>query len=365
MHEDAQHTEGRSRGPRAVNVAQLAEFDEVIDVRSEGEYDEDHIAGAINCPVLDDAERALVGTVYKQRSSFDAKRLGAALVSANIARHLRERFHDRPRGWRPLVYCWRGGGRSTALAHVLAEVGWRVGRLEGGYKAYRRAVVAELETLPQQFRWRVLCGLTGTGKSRLLRELQAAGAQVLDLEALAAHRGSVLGDMPEAPQPTQKMFDSLLWGKLKALDVTRPVFVEGESRKIGKLRVPEALIDAMWESECVVLDAPVPVRVELLKGEYAHFLAQPQALAQQLDCLVTLHGRDTIARWQDLAHAGQWNALVEELLLRHYDPAYRRSTLKHYPQLARARHLALADANDAAFRALATEVLEGATIHAA
>src|SRR5687768_5942200 len=296
MHEDGQHREGRGRGPRAVTVAQLAEFDEVIDVRSEGEYGDDHIPGAINCPVLDDRERALVGTVYKQSSSFDAKRLGAALVSANIARHLRERFQDRPRGWLPLVYCWRGGGRSRALAHVLAEVGWRVRRLEGGYKAYRRAVVAELETLPQSFHWRVLCGLTGTGKSRLLRELRVAGAQVLDLEALAAHRGSVLGDMPEAPQPTQKMFDSLLWGELKALDAARPVFVEGESRKIGKLRVPEALIDAMWKAECVVLDAPVPVRVELLKGEYSHYLAAPEALAQQLDCLVTLHGRDVIAR---------------------------------------------------------------------
>src|SRR3954466_3930638 len=132
------------RAPTAVNVAQLSGFDEVIDVRSEGEYAEDHIPGAINCPVLDNAERAQVGTIYKQSSSFDAKKIGAALVSANIARHLRERFADRPREWRPLVYCWRGGGRSSALAHVLAEIGWRVGRLEGGYKAYRKQVIADL-----------------------------------------------------------------------------------------------------------------------------------------------------------------------------------------------------------------------------
>src|SRR5436853_2071523 len=198
MMQDDGHRKTTTRGPLAVTVAQLADFDEVIDVRSEGEFAEDHIPGAINCPVLNDSERALVGTIYKQQSSFDAKKTGAALVSANIARHLRERLHDRPRGWRPLVYCWRGGGRSNALAHVLFEVGWRAGRLDGGYKAYRRAVVAELGTLPQRFQWRVLCGLTGTGKSRLLRELHAAGAQILDLEALAAHRGSVLGDMPEA-----------------------------------------------------------------------------------------------------------------------------------------------------------------------
>src|SRR5688572_9956821 len=216
-----------SRALRAVTVAQLTEFDEVIDVRSEGEYGEDHIPGAINCPVLDNSERALVGTIYKQTSSFDAKKIGAALVSANISRHLRERFHDRPRTWRPLVYCWRGGGRSQALAHVLAQVGWRVGVLDGVYKSYRRAVVADLETLPTRFTWRVLCGLTGTGKSRLLRALEASGAQVLDLERLAAHRGSVLGNMPDEPQPTQKLFDSLLWAELRAFDPARPVFVEG------------------------------------------------------------------------------------------------------------------------------------------
>jgi tRNA 2-selenouridine synthase len=183
---------------------------------------------------------------------------------------------------------------------------------------------------------------------------------VIDLEELAAHRGSVLGNMPEEPQPTQKMFDSLLWRELNALDARRPVFVEGESRKIGRLRVPEALIDAMWASECVVLDAPVCVRVELLKREYVHYLGDPETLSKQLECLVTLHGRETIGRWQSLARAGEWDTLVEDLLLRHYDPAYRRSTLKHYPQLERAPRFTLADAGDASFRHLAQNVLEAA-----
>jgi tRNA 2-selenouridine synthase len=359
MHEDGHRKTIRTtRGPLTVTVAQLSEFDEVIDVRSESEYGEDHIPGAINCPVLDNSERALIGTVYKQTSSFDAKKIGAALVSANIARHLRERFHDRPKGWRPLVYCWRGGGRSDALAHVLAQIGWRVGRLEGGYKEYRRAVMSELTTLPGRFGWRVLCGLTGTGKSRLLRELSAAGAQVLDLEALAAHRGSVLGNIPDEPQPTQKMFDSLVWHALKCLDAHRPVFVEGESRKIGRLRVPEALIDAMWASECAVLDAPVPVRVDLLKAEYVHYLSEPEALAAQLECLTALHGRETIQAWQRMARERQWDALVEALLLRHYDPAYGRSTLKHYPQLERAPHYTLADASRESFTKLAAHVMD-------
>ncbi len=356
--ETRSHEKKNSRGPLAVTVAQLPEFDEIVDVRSEGEYGEDHIPGAINCPVLDNRERALVGTVYKQSSSFDAKKIGAALVSANIARHLRERFQDRPREWRPLVYCWRGGGRSDAFAHVLTQVGWRAGRLAGGYKAYRRVVVAELETLPPGFKWRVLCGLTGTGKSRLLRELGEAGAQVLDLEALAAHRGSVLGNMPDEPQPSQKMFDSLVWNELSGFDARRPVFVEGESRKIGKLRVADALIDAMWASECVVLDAPIPVRAALLKDEYAHYISEPETLAAQLECLATLHGRETIRDWQQMARERQWDTLVEALLVRHYDPAYSRSTLKHYPALERAPHHTLSDATPAAFQRLARIVLE-------
>ncbi|MDB5901652.1 MAG: tRNA 2-selenouridine(34) synthase MnmH [Betaproteobacteria bacterium] len=344
--------------PIAATVAQLSGFDEVIDVRSEGEYAEDHIPGALNCPVLDNAERVLVGTIYKQRSSFDAKKIGAALVSANISRHLRERFAERPREWRPLVYCWRGGGRSGALAHVLAQVGWRVGQLEGGYKAYRRAVMADLETLPHAFQWRVVCGMTGTGKSRLLRALADRGEQVLDLEALAAHRGSILGNLPDEPQPTQKMFDSLVRHVLARFDRDRPVFVEAESRKIGRLRVPEALIEAMWRSECLVLDAPIEVRVALLQSEYAHYVAQPDVLIAQIECLTALHGRETISRWQALSREGNSAACVEALLVRHYDPAYTRSTLEHYPALAHAPHFEMRDTGEAAFTRLAAEVAE-------
>lgn len=352
----AAHERG-SRGPLAVTVAQLPDFDEVIDVRSESEFADDHIPGAINCPVLDNTERALVGTVYKQSSSFDAKKIGASLVAANIARHLRSRFSDRPRTWRPLVYCWRGGGRSDALAHVLSQVGWKVARLEGGYKAYRRTVVSDLETLPRAFDWRVLCGLTGTGKSRLLNALEAAGAQVLDLERMAAHRGSVLGNIPDEPQPTQKMFDSLVWAALGGFDPARPVFVEGESRKIGRIRVPEALIDSMWASPCVVLDAPIDVRVQLLKEEYSHYMSAPDALAMQLECLTALHGKETIQRWQQLAFQGEWDSFVEELLVKHYDPAYHRSTLKHYPELERAPRHTLNASSPAAFEDVARTLL--------
>ncbi len=344
----------------AVSVAGLSrfdQFDEIIDVRSEGEFAEDHIPGAINLPVLDNAERERIGTIYKQVSSFEAKRAGAALVSANIARHLGERLADRPRSWKPLVYCWRGGGRSGALAHVLAQVGWRVGKLDGGYKAYRKYVIEELATLPGKFRWRVVCGMTGTGKSRLLRMLHAQGAQVLDLEELATHRGSVLGNLPDAPQPSQKMFESRVWHALRHLDPKRVVYVESESKKVGNLRVPEALIDTMWQSECTVIEADMEVRVALLKDEYAHFLDDAVLLNTQLDCLRQLHGNEVIDGWQAMARSGDWDRLTGELLVRHYDPAYTRAINSHYPRLPQAPRFKLADTSDAAMERLAQQVL--------
>ena len=340
-----------------VTVAQLSAFDEVIDTRSEGEFAADHVSGAVNCPVLSDEERARVGTIYKQRSPFEARKLGSALVSGNISRHLHGRFLDRPRSWRPLVYCWRGGQRSAAFAHVLSEVGWETGRLEGGYRAYRRAVLADLATLPAAFQWRVVCGLTGAGKSRLLRELGAAGAQVLDLEALAAHRGSLLGGLPDEPQPTQKLFESRLWSELKRLSPERPVFVEAESRRIGVLGVPESLIAAMWQAQCVALEAPVACRVGLLKQEYRHFIERPELLAAALDALVALHGHAAVEEWKERARAGDWDGLTASLLVQHYDPAYSRAIAKHYPALERAKKLALTDPSDEAFRALARECL--------
>lgn len=358
---------GNDRHPAApprtagiATVAQLTEFDEIIDARSEAEFAADHIPGAINCPVLNDAERAEVGTLYKQVSPFDAKKLGAALVAANVSRHLRGRFLDRPRGWRPLVYCWRGGSRSGAFAHVLRQVGWRVGQLDGGYKAYRRQVVADLALLPARLRWRVVCGLTGSGKSRLLRALAAEGGQVVDLEALAAHRGSVLGNLPGAPQPSQKMFESRLWNALRGLSAARPVYVEAESRKIGNLRVPEALIEAMWRSDCIVLEAGVALRVGLLKEEYAHFLRDPALLGTALECLAGHYGHAVIDDWKRLARAGLWDELTAELLARHYDPAYTRSTLKHYAELARAARFELQCAADDEFARLARQCLSTA-----
>ena len=342
--------------PDLVSAREIDLFDEVIDVRSPSEFAEDHVPAAGNFPVLDDAERARIGTLYKQVSPFESKKLGAALVSRNIARHLEKSFAGRDRGWRPLVYCWRGGKRSGAMTHVLREIGWQAAQLDGGYKAFRREVVARLATQPREFRYLVLCGETGSAKSRLLEALAAAGAQVLDLERLAAHRGSVLGNLPGAPQPAQKMFETRLWDALRKLDPHRPVFVEAESKKIGQLQVPDALLETMRAAECIRIEAPADARVRFLIDEYGHFLADPATLKAQLDCLVALHGREVIGRWRAAADRGEWPALVADLLENHYDPAYRKSTHRNYARLDAARVLQPRDLSPSAIAGLATEL---------
>jgi len=345
--------------PNVVTVAQLVEFDEVIDVRSPSEFAEDHVPGAVNCPVLDDAERAMIGTLYKQVSPFDAKKRGAALVAKNIARHVEGAFAAHGRGWRPLVYCWRGGKRSGAMAHILAEIGWHAAQLEGGYRAYRREILAQLAELPRKFRCRVVCGATGSAKSRLLQALASAGAQVLDLEDLASHRGSVLGNLPETAQPAQKMFDSLVWDTLRKFDPHRIVYVEAESKKIGQLQVPDALLAHMRASPCVLIEAPLAQRVAFLMQEYGHFLGDPQDLKAKLDCLAGLHSKDTLARWMDLVEHRQWDELVADLLQNHYDPAYRRATLKNFEHLANAQVLRPAKLDAASLAQMAAQLIAG------
>jgi tRNA 2-selenouridine synthase len=333
-----------------VEALQRSGLDTVIDARTPAEFAEDHIPGAVSAPVLDDAERAEVGTLYKQVSPFEAKKIGAALVAKNVARHIEQHFKDKPKEWKPLVYCWRGGKRSGAMAHILREIGWEARTLEGGYRAYRRFVVSELANLPSRLAFTVVHGPTGSGKSRLLAALARAGAQALDLEGLAAHRGSVLGNLPGQPQPSQKMFESLLLHALGGLDAGRPVFVEGESRKIGQLHVPDALIERMRGAECARLDASLDTRVTLLLEEYRHFVEDRAALEAQLDCLVGLHGRERIAEWKALAAAGAWRDFVSRLLVEHYDPAYRKSSARNFVRLGEARAIRIAAADDAAFQ---------------
>jgi len=346
-------SDGPPRDNRTITVDKLAAYPDRVDVRSPSEFAEDHIPGAENRPVLDDAERARIGTMYAKESGFAAKRAGAALVARNIAAMLEGPFAGKPRGWAPVVYCWRGGQRSRSLAHLLNEIGWRAVQLEGGYRAWRRHVIAQLDLLPSRFQFAVICGLTGSGKSRLLDALAAVGAQVLDLEALAKHRGSLLGDLPDEGQPTQKRFDSELAVALERFDPRRLVYVESESKKIGTVQVPDALLAAMRAAPCIRVDLPLALRVALLKHEYAHYLADPATLSARLAHLVPLHGRKTIERWNAAAAAGDWDTVVGELLAQHYDPTYARAIERNFPRYGDALVVAPSAIDGDAFRALA------------
>ncbi|MBV8467590.1 MAG: tRNA 2-selenouridine(34) synthase MnmH [Burkholderiales bacterium] len=334
----------------------LFAFDAIIDVRSPAEFAEDHVPGAINCPILDDAQRAEVGTLYKQVSPFAARRIGGAYAAINIGRHIAERFVDMPKQWHPLVMCWRGGMRSGSMVTVLRAVGWDACQLQGGYKAFRGKVLADVAELPAKFDWQVLIGATGSGKTRLLAAMALQGAQVLDLEALAAHRGSVLGGFEDAPQPSQKAFDTAIWAQLRGFDSARPVYVEAESKRIGKLHVPDALIAAIRAANCVEIDAPLSERVAFLLRDYAHWLTQHEALARQLDTLRELRGGERVAHWKALSGAGKHAELVEELLTLHYDPLYRTAHT-HYRTYAQARHMTADDLSDEGMGQLAAQIL--------
>ncbi len=342
-------------GMHRVGVAALAAYPDRIDVRSPAEFAADHVPMATNHPVLDDAERARIGTLYTA-SPFAARKRGAALVARNIAAMLETAFAEQGREWRPLVYCWRGGQRSRALTEVFNEIGWRAVQLEGGYRTYRRHVVAELARLPARLRFVVICGLTGSGKSRLLAALARSGAQTLDLEGIARHRGSLLGDVPGDPQPSQKWFESQLFDALGRLDDSRPVFVESESRRIGSVQMPDALLLQMRIGRALTLVTPLEQRVALLKEEYAHFLSAPASLGACLEPLVELHGKAAIARWEAMAAAADWDQLVAELLETHYDPMYARSLARNFPSSRESLVIEAPDVSANAFATLASEV---------
>jgi tRNA 2-selenouridine synthase len=339
-------------------IAELATFDTVIDARSESEFAEDHLPGAVNWPVLSDEERASIGTEYKQVSAFDARKRGAALAAANIGRIVQQQVQDKARGWRPLVYCWRGGQRSGSLALVLDQIGFYTQVLDGGYRAFRRALVADSAQLPQHLRLHVLCGRTGSAKTALLQALAAEGAQVIDLEALARHKGSVLGLWPGQPQPSQKAFETALWQTLRALDASRPVFIESESRTIGKLRVPEALLLRMRAAPCAEVQLPLPERVAFLMRDYAHFVQNSASLAERLNALRDVQGAKVVQAWQAAVQAGQLELVVEQLLSQHYDPVYNKSMQRHFSGLAQARVVALADTSPASLLAAARGLIQ-------
>ncbi|MFZ1468616.1 MAG: tRNA 2-selenouridine(34) synthase MnmH [Paracoccaceae bacterium] len=297
-------------------------FDDIIDVRAPAEFAEDHIPGAISLPVLDDAERARVGTIYKQVNPFTARKLGAALVARNAAAHLEGVLADRPGGWRPLLYCWRGGQRSGAFTSILTQIGWRAEIISGGYKAWRSLVVQAVYDQPVVSKVVVLDGNTGSAKTELLALMAGMGLQVLDLEGMANHRGSVFGAM--GGQPSQRAFETRLAYALAALDPARPVVVEAESSKVGECRVPPELWKAMVAAPRVAVRASVAARAGYLTRAYADLTADPARLVQVVDQLRGAHSHEMIAEWQAMAGAGAFADLAAGLMQRHYDPRYEK-----------------------------------------
>ena len=347
---------------KPVTVTEISKFDCIIDARTPAEFALDHLPGAINCPVLSDEERVTIGTIYKQVSPFEAKRLGAALVAANLARHLQTVLADKPADWKPLVYCWRGGLRSGSMVTWLRMVGWDAQQLAGGYKAFRHHVVDQLEALLPLLQLRVLCGATGSAKTRVLHALQAQGAQVLDLEGLACHKGSLLGALPGIAQPSQKHFESLLLQKLQSFDLCKPVFVEGESPKIGRVALPLTLVQHMRQAPVLEIAATADARLAFLLRDYAYLGDEVEHLCTRLGYLKEIQGNEAIARWQDWARSGNLPALFDELMRLHYDPQYERSQSKHFVQWPQRVALPASDLSPEAVQRLADQCLGQAAV---
>ena len=320
--------------------ALAGEYALVIDARSEREYAEDHLPCAVNLPVVDNEEYAEVGTTHKT-DTHRAYLIGVSYAMKNMSRAIDDLVARHPKDARMLVYCFRGGKRSKLWFDSLSTIGFKVDRLPGGWKAYRAWVRDQLESLPGQYRYNVLCGPTGCGKTRLLSALESVGAQVLDLEGLAQHRGSLIGDIPGRPQPSQKWFDSLLVEKLRRFDPAKPVWVESESKKIGAIQLPDALLKAMHVGRVFSISAPMSERVRLWREDYSHFERDLDALIGRLTYLRPLIGGDEFAKWQELAREKRAPELFQRLMEEHYDPAYARSIGKNYPQIDQAAKLDL------------------------
>ncbi|MGJ7483966.1 tRNA 2-selenouridine(34) synthase MnmH [Variovorax sp. LT2P21] len=311
-------------------VTDRHDFDTIIDARSPAEFALDHIPGAVNCPVLDDEERRIVGTLYKQTGAFEARRVGGAMVAANLARHLREQWADKPADWRPMVYCWRGGLRSGSMVNWMRLVGWDARQLASGYKAFRHHVLEIIETVVPRLQLKVICGATGSAKTRVLEALAARGEQVLDLEHCASHKGSLLGGLPGVAQPSQKRFETLIATVLENLDLSRPLYIEGESARIGRIALPVPLVTRMRAAHCIEVEATPEARLAFLLRDYAYLADDRHALAETLGRLKEMQGKETVQRWQAWAEAGDLPPLFAELMALHYDPHYERSQARHF-----------------------------------
>lgn len=312
------------------SIQECYDFDEIIDVRSPDEFAEDHIPGALSFPVLTNDQRKDVGTMYKQVNPFEAKKLGAGLIAKNIGDHVVRHFSHKTKEYRPFLYCWRGGQRSHSMATILSAIGWRVTLLNGGYKAYRIQVLDGLKERVGQLRFIILGGMTGTGKTKILNTLSAMGQQTLDLEGLAAHRGSLLGGLLDKDQPHQKYFESLIFRELSKFDVSKPVWIESESHKIGNCSMPSCLWEALKTSSLVELSAASSERVRFLMEDYPHYVDATDKLLNHLSTAKRFVGSGEYKKFEQLVKSGEIFEAVTILLESYYDPSYSNASKKWF-----------------------------------
>ena len=304
-------------------------FDTIIDVRSPLEFAEDHIVGAINCPVLSDLERQKVGTIYKKESSFKAKIIGSSLTAKNIAFHIENNFMEKKGSWQPLIYCWRGGQRSKAFSLVLSEVGWRTNQLKGGYKEYRNQVINFLDNIGPKLKITLISGKTGSAKTKILKSIENEGGQILDLEGLANHKGSLLGKIPDLIQPSQKFFESLIFNKIQNLNLKDKIYIEAESSKIGNIHIPKSIWKKMIKSPRIEISANVELRAKFLVSDYDYMCNNPTLINPIIKGLKNRLSKKLFDEWTNLIDRKKWFDLTKSFLENHYDPSYSSNTIKN------------------------------------
>ncbi|MFL2828467.1 MAG: tRNA 2-selenouridine(34) synthase MnmH [Candidatus Puniceispirillales bacterium] len=304
-------------------------FDTIIDVRSPLEFAEDHIVGAINCPVLSDLERQKVGTIYKKESSFKAKIIGSSLTAKNIAFHIENNFMEKKGSWQPLIYCWRGGQRSKAFSIVLSEVGWRTNQLKGGYKEYRNQVINFLDNIGPKLKITLISGKTGSAKTKILKSIENEGGQILDLEGLANHKGSLLGKIPDLIQPSQKFFESLIFNKIQNLNLKDKIYIEAESSKIGNIHIPKSIWKKMIKSPRIEISANVELRAKFLVSDYDYMCNDPTLINPIIKGLKNRLSKKLFDEWTNLIDRKKWFDLTKSFLENHYDPSYSSNTIKN------------------------------------
>ena len=304
-------------------------FDTIIDARSPLEFAEDHIVGAINCPVLSDLERQKVGTIYKKESSFKAKIIGSSLTAKNIAFHIENKFMEKKGSWQPLIYCWRGGQRSKAFSIVLSEVGWRTNQLKGGYKEFRNQVINFLDNIGPKLKITLISGKTGSAKTKILKSIENEGGQILDLEGLANHKGSLLGKIPDLIQPSQKFFESLIFNKIQNLNLKDKIYIEAESSKIGNIHIPKSIWKKMINSPRIEISANVELRAKFLISDYDYMCNDPTLINPIIKGLKNRLSKKLFDEWTNLIDRKKWFDLTKSFLENHYDPSYSSNTIKN------------------------------------